>query len=62
LIARSVHSEAAGLLAASIVFGLAHLPFGSFPNWKFALVGGISAPLGHYVMRKVLRRKEEDHE
>lgn len=42
LIARSVHSEAAGLLAASIVFGLAHLPFGSFPNWKFALVGGIS--------------------
>ena len=42
LIARKAHNEAAGLLAASVVFGLAHLPFGAFPNWKFALVGGIS--------------------
>ena len=45
LIARAAHNEAAGLLAASIVFGLAHLPFGSFPNWKFALLGGISGIL-----------------
>ena len=42
LIARKAHNEAAGLLAASVVFGLAHLPFATFPNWKFALVGGIS--------------------
>ena len=27
-----------------------------------ALVGGICAPVGHYVMRKVMRRKEAEHE
>jgi membrane protease YdiL (CAAX protease family) len=27
-----------GLLAASMIFGLAHLGFGKFPNWKFVLL------------------------
>lgn len=31
-------SDAGGLLAASALFGLVHLPFRGFPNWKFALL------------------------
>ncbi len=42
LLARSLHSEAVGLAIASLVFGLAHLPFRSFPNWRFAILGGVS--------------------
>ncbi|MBZ5609337.1 MAG: CPBP family intramembrane metalloprotease [Acidobacteriia bacterium] len=42
LLARSLHSDAMGLVIASVVFGLAHLPFGSFPNWRFAILGGVS--------------------
>lgn len=40
LLARRFHNEAIGLIAASIVFGLAHLSFRQFPNWKFAIVAG----------------------
>jgi uncharacterized protein len=32
----------AGLILASILFGLVHLPFRSFPNWKFAVVAGVA--------------------
>jgi uncharacterized protein len=35
-------SEGRGLLAASILFGLAHLPFREFPNWRFALVAAVA--------------------
>jgi membrane protease YdiL (CAAX protease family) len=36
-------SEFAGLTVASVLFGLAHLTFRhSFPNWRFAIVGGVS--------------------
>ncbi len=38
LIARSTHSEAVGLMAAATLFGLAHLPFRRFPNWRLAIV------------------------
>ncbi len=40
LLARGFHSEVAGLIVASIVFGLAHLPFRQFPNWRFAILAG----------------------
>jgi membrane protease YdiL (CAAX protease family) len=30
------------LVAASLVFGAAHLPFRGFPNWKFAVVAAVS--------------------
>jgi uncharacterized protein len=39
-IARGVHSETIGLLAAAVLFGLAHLPFRRFPNWRMAAVAG----------------------
>jgi uncharacterized protein len=35
-------SDWLGLAIASILFGMAHLWFGTFPNWRFALVGGTS--------------------
>jgi len=40
LLARGFHSEVTGLIVASILFGLAHLPFRQFPNWRFAIVAG----------------------
>jgi len=40
LLARGFHSEVVGLIVASIVFGLAHLPFRQFPNWRFAILAG----------------------
>lgn len=42
LLARSLGSKSAGLIAASALFGLAHLPYRAFPNWRFALLGGVS--------------------
>lgn len=32
----------AGLAVVSVLFGLAHLPFGRFPNWKMALMAAIA--------------------
>jgi hypothetical protein len=40
VIARGTHSEMTGLLAAAALFGLAHLPFRKFPNWRLAIVAG----------------------
>lgn len=31
-----------GLATASVVFGLAHLPFRGFPNWRFALLAAVA--------------------
>ena len=42
LLARGMRSEAIGLICASVLFGLAHLAFRPFPNWRFAIVGGIA--------------------
>jgi len=42
LLARAWRSETAGLLAASTIFGLAHLPFRHFPNWRFAIVAAVA--------------------
>jgi membrane protease YdiL (CAAX protease family) len=38
VIACGAHSEIVGLLVASVLFGLVHLPFRKFPNWRFAVV------------------------
>jgi hypothetical protein len=34
--------EQVALAATSVVFGLVHLPFGTFPNWRFALIAAIA--------------------
>jgi membrane protease YdiL (CAAX protease family) len=40
VLAKRLGSNWLGLALASILFGLAHLWFRSFPNWRFAIVGG----------------------
>jgi CAAX protease family protein len=40
LLAKGLRSNWLGLVLASILFGMAHLWFRSFPNWRFAIVGG----------------------
>jgi len=43
LIARRAHNETVGLVVASAVFGLSHLPaVHRFPNWRFAAIGFLS--------------------
>jgi membrane protease YdiL (CAAX protease family) len=42
LLARGMRSETIGLIFASVLFGLAHLTFRPFPNWRFAIVGAIA--------------------
>jgi membrane protease YdiL (CAAX protease family) len=41
-LARLLGSRAAGLLLTSALFGLVHLPFRGFPNWRFALVAALA--------------------
>jgi len=41
LLGRGLRSETAGLLVASALFGLVHLPFRAFPNWKMAVLAAI---------------------
>jgi hypothetical protein len=40
VISRGAHSETVGLLGAAFFFGLAHLTFRKFPNWRLAIVAG----------------------
>ena len=54
LIGRTLGSDAAGLVAASAVFGLVHLPFRPFPNWRMAALAGI---LGLFCGLAFLRAK-----
>ena len=42
LLAKRLGSDTAGLIAASVLFGLAHLWFRSFPNWRFAIAGAVT--------------------
>ena len=42
LLVRSLGSQTGGLLFTSLLFGLVHLPFKAFPNWRFALLSGVA--------------------
>ncbi len=42
LLSRRFNSTIAGLVTASVIFGLSHLPFRHFPNWKFALLAALA--------------------
>lgn len=41
VIARGTNSDVAGLLAGAVLFGLSHLPFRKFPNWRLAAVAAV---------------------
>jgi len=53
-LAKRLHSEIAGLIAASLLFGLAHLPFRSFPNWPMVTLTSI---LGLFCGLAVMRAR-----
>ncbi len=40
-LAKRLHSEIAGLIVASLMFGLVHLPFRAFPNWRMVALTSI---------------------
>ncbi len=40
--------RATGVLTASMIFGLVHLPFRDFPNWKFALLSALAGAFYGY--------------
>jgi len=37
-----LRNEWAGLIATSLLFGAVHLPYGAFPNWRFALLASVA--------------------
>ena len=37
-----LRNEWAGLIATSLLFGAVHLPYQSFPNWRFALLAAVA--------------------
>src|SRR5579862_5468433 len=39
---KSLRSENAGLIVASIIFGLSHIHHGRFPNWRYVLLATIA--------------------
>jgi membrane protease YdiL (CAAX protease family) len=39
---RWLRNEWAGLITTSLIFGAVHLPRGSFPNWRFALLASVA--------------------
>jgi uncharacterized protein len=41
-LARLLSNQRAGLLAASVVFGLCHIGFRQFPNWRFVLLASVA--------------------
>jgi hypothetical protein len=42
LVFRGLLQARVGIVVTSLLFGAAHLPFGQFPNWRFALVAAIA--------------------
>lgn len=54
VLARGTHSETVGLFAAAALFGLAHLPFHKFPNWRLGIV---AAALGIFCGLSLLRAR-----
>jgi membrane protease YdiL (CAAX protease family) len=42
MLSRWLSSRWMGLILTSVLFGMVHLPFRSFPNWRFALVAGLA--------------------
>lgn len=41
LLSRAWNSKLAGLIAASLLFGMVHLPFRHFPNWRWVAVASV---------------------
>ncbi len=52
LLSRTLRSPVAGLVAASVVFGLAHLNNGPFPNWRYVFLATVAGLFYGHVWQK----------
>jgi membrane protease YdiL (CAAX protease family) len=52
LLSRTITNENAGLIVASIIFGLAHIANGYFPNWRYAVLATFAGLCYGLVRRK----------
>jgi membrane protease YdiL (CAAX protease family) len=52
MLSRTIKSENAGLFVASIIFGLAHIANGHFPNWRYALLATFAGLCYGFTWRK----------
>jgi len=52
LLRRSLRSENAGWVVASILFGLAHIVHGQFPNWRYVLLATVAGLFYGFTWRK----------
>ncbi|MGH9594612.1 MAG: CPBP family glutamic-type intramembrane protease, partial [Bryobacteraceae bacterium] len=52
LLSRNMRNEYAGWIAASILFGFAHITNGGFPNWKYVFLASIAGFIYGWVWRK----------
>jgi membrane protease YdiL (CAAX protease family) len=52
MLARTFKSEGAGWIVASVLFGLAHIANGFFPNWKYALLATFAGFVYGWTWRK----------
>jgi membrane protease YdiL (CAAX protease family) len=52
MLSRTLKSESAGWIAASVLFGLSHIANGFFPNWKYALLATFAGFVYGWVWRK----------
>ncbi len=52
LLSRTIENENTGLVAASIIFGAAHIANGYFPNWRYALLATFAGLCYGFVWRK----------
>jgi hypothetical protein len=52
ILTRASNSDVGGWLAASVLFGLSHLPNGGFPNWRYAILASIAGFFYGWTWRK----------
>ncbi|HEY4839861.1 MAG TPA: CPBP family intramembrane glutamic endopeptidase [Candidatus Acidoferrales bacterium] len=52
MLSRTIKNENAGLVAASIIFGLSHIANGYFPNWRYALLATFAGLCYGFTWRK----------
>jgi len=52
MLSRTMKNENAGLIAASVIFGLAHIANGGFPNWRYALLATFAGLCYGFTWRK----------
>ena len=42
ILTRALKNEIVGIVVTALLFGALHLPFGAFPNWRFAILAAVA--------------------